>query len=69
MPHCTFRAGRTHVDVHARDADWMALGDGIAAQNYLSAGSRAAARCKALAPVQSGCRPGGSGLRRIPAHA
>ncbi|MGH8288036.1 MAG: alpha/beta hydrolase [Steroidobacteraceae bacterium] len=50
--HFTFRHGRTHFDLYARNGDRMALIDTIAAQMYLVAYPRAAARWKTLAAAK-----------------
>ena len=49
--HFTFRAGRSHFDLYARNGDRMALMDTIAAQMYLTAHPGAAARWQTLAAV------------------
>jgi S-formylglutathione hydrolase FrmB len=48
----TFRKDRTHFDLYARNGDRYALLDTIAAQMYLAAYPRAAAKWKALAAVE-----------------
>jgi len=50
--HFTFREGRTHFNLYARNGDRMALMDTIAAQMYLLAYPRAAAKWKTLAAVK-----------------
>jgi len=49
--HFTFRKGRSHFDLYADNGDRYALIDTIAAQMYLTAYPRAAAKWKALAAV------------------
>ncbi len=50
--HFTFRKGRTHFNVYAKNGDPFALLDTIAAQMYLVAYPRAAAKWKALASAK-----------------
>jgi enterochelin esterase-like enzyme len=50
--HFTFREGRSHFDLYAQNGDRMALMDTLAAQMYLAAYPRAAAKWKALAAVK-----------------
>jgi hypothetical protein len=49
--HFTFRKDRSHFDLYADNGDRYALIDTIAAQMYLTAYPRAAAKWKALAAV------------------
>lgn len=50
--HITFRTGRSHFDLYTKDGDRIALMDTIAAQMYLAAYPRAAAKWQALAAVK-----------------